>query len=273
MFVFYYSILFVILYLFGSSVGRDIHINCTAQCSFQMSFDDELQRPSNCLQQTTSDRCVAQVTILYHIRQISVNFRTTDLESNENDFTLYAIQQVSHIFNSNYTSYTIIFVCFFGDDCDWLYIHDIINRFINIDYTFIFNEFKYLLYDSSNKGVSQCYSQNKMIDCNNGICSSLISQDNSHVNRSCIYLSDFNVGIDIRRYRIFSDLSEENQNYVSYVCNQNFCNNPTIENSIQSKIESYTSLFDILQPSKTVSIFNNTSNYLLLIILLLHMIS
>lgn len=273
MLVFYSILLFIMLLLIESNIGRGIRLNCTAQCSFQMSFDDELQRPSKCLQRITSDRCVARVAIFYHIRQISVYFRTTGSESNEEDFTLYATQQVSHIFNSNHTSYMIIFACFSGDDCDWIYTRGVINRFTKINYTFIFHNFKLLLYNNSNKGVSQCYKQNKIIDCNHGVCSSLVSQENPHVNRSCVYLSDFNVGIDIRRYRIFSELAVESQNYISYLCNQNICNNPTTETAIKSMIQKHSSLFEILEPSKTNSIINNNNkSYLIFIVLLLYFI-
>jgi hypothetical protein len=272
MLVFYYSILFFVLYSIGSNVTRAIRRNCTAKCTIQMSFDDQFQRSSNCSQRTISDTCVARVTILYNTRQIFVHFRTTGSEYNENDFTLYATQQVSYIFKSNYISYTIVFVCYFDDDCDWTYSHDIINRFTKTNYALVFNKLKSLLYDSSTTAVSQCYSQNNMINCNHGVCSSIISEGNSHINRSCIYPSDFYLGIDIRRYRIFPLKFEENQNYIFYLCNQNLCNNPTSENSIQSIIRSYTFLFDIPEPSKTVAVIRNDANYLIVIVILLHFV-
>jgi len=270
--VFYYSILFFVLCSIGSNVATAVRRNCTAKCTIQMSFDDQFQRSSNCIQRTISHTCVARVTILYHTRQIFVNFRTTGLEYNDNVFTLYTLQQVSYIFKSDYSSYIIFFACFFDDDCDWTYIRDIINRFTETNYTLVFNELKSLLYDSSTTSVSQCYSQNKMIDCNHGLCSSIVSEDNSLINRSCIYPSDFHVGIDIRRYRVFPKKFEENQNYVSYRCNQNLCNNPTSENLIQSIIRSYAFLFDIPEPSKTVAAVRNDVNYLIAIVILLHFV-
>ncbi len=260
------------LYTLQLNVAKAVRRNCTAQCSFQMSFDDQLQRPLNCSQRTISSTCIARVTILYHTRQIFVYFRTTGSEYNENEFTLYAIQQISYIFQSNYSSYIIIFACFFDDDCDWIYIRDVINRFIKMNHTLIFNELKSLLYDSSNAPVSQCYTQNHIINCNNGICSSIVSEDNLFINRSCVYPSDFNVGIDIRRYRIFPEVSQENQDDVFYLCNQNLCNNPTTEYSVQSIIESYASLLDIPEPSKTVTIINNSANYLIVIVIFLHFV-
>ncbi len=261
--------LFLVLYSLESNVAKAVRLNCTAQCSFQMSFDDQFQRPSDCSQRIISDRCVARVTILYNTRQIFFYFRTFGLESNGNGFTLYAVQQVSHIFKSNYSSYIIIFACFFADDCDWIYIQDIINRFTKIDYALVFNELKSSLYDHSNVPVAECYSQNKIINCNNGLCSSIVFEDNLLINRSCVYRSDFSGGIDIRRYRVFSELSEDNQNYISYQCNQNLCNDPTTEKSVESIIRSYTSILDILQPSKAVAVSKNAANYLIVIVILL----
>lgn len=260
------------LYLLELNLASIVRRNCIAQCSFQMSFDDQLERPLNCSEQILSYTCVVRITILYNTRTIFVYFRTTGFEHNENELSLYTIQQVSHIFQRNHSSYVIIFACIFVDNCDWIYTRDIINRFTRVNYTLMFIELKFLLYDNSNTSVLQCYSQNNIIDCDNGICSSIISESKEFINRSCIYSSNSNIGIDIRRYRGFPALSDDDQNYNLYLCNRNLCNNPTTEYSVRSIIQLYSSLLDIPEPSKTVVIWKGDIYYYIVIILLFHLL-
>jgi hypothetical protein len=128
------------LYLLELNLASIVRRNCIAQCSFQMSFDDQLERPLNCSEQILSYTCIARITILYNTRTIFVYFRTTGFEHNENELSLYTIQQVSHIFQRNHSSYVIIFACIFADNCDWIYTRDIINRFTRVNYTLMFME-------------------------------------------------------------------------------------------------------------------------------------
>jgi hypothetical protein len=136
----------------------------------------------------------------------------------------------------------------------------------------MFNQLKSLLYENSNKSVSKCYSQNEIIDCNDGICSSIVLETRSSefINRSCVYSTNSNIGIDIRRYQGFPELSENDRNYDFYLCNRNLCNNPTTEYSVQSIIQSYSSLLDIPEPSKTVAKWKGDTYYFIAIVLLVH---
>jgi hypothetical protein len=237
-----------------------------------MNFDDQFELPLNCSQQVLSYTCVARVTILYNTRQVFVYFRTTGLEENPGELTLYTIQQVSHIFQRNYSSYVILFACIFADNCDWIYTRDIINRFTRINYKHMFNQLKSLLYENSNQTVSKCYSQNDIIDCYDGICSSIVFETNKEfVNRSCMSSSNSNIGIDIRRYQTFPELSNDDRNYDFYLCNTNLCNNPTTEYTVQSIIQSYSSILDIPEPSKTVARWKSDTYYCIAIVLLLHL--
>ncbi len=71
---------------------------------------------------------------------------------------------------------------------------------------------------------------------------------------------------------MFPESSEDDQNYVFYLCNRNLCNDPITENSVQSIIRSYTSLFDIPEPSKAVAVVNNDTNYLIVVLILLYFV-
>ena len=240
---------------------------CTAQCSFQFDFGNSIERPKHCSQRILSYTCVTRIIILYSTHQIFVHFRTTGLEENENEIALYTVQQVSHIFQRNHSSYVILFGCFFADNCDWTYTSNIIDRFTRIDYTSMFNELKSLLYENSNTSVSQCFSDNDIVDCNHGQCLSILFEGSLHINRSCHTSSDVNLGIDIRHYRGFPQTSDDDRNYHFYVCNRQLCNDPTTEHSVQAVIQSYSSIFDISQPSKTMILQTCTVHYFIVVIL------
>jgi hypothetical protein len=131
-----------------ANVAKSLRFNCTATCSFQMSFDDQFQRPWKCSQRVTSYVCIVQVVIVYNTRCILISFITTGSESSEGGFSLYAMQQFTYIFNLNISSYIIEFGCFFGDGCEWTYARDIINQFTKANYTFVYDSLKSLLYDN-----------------------------------------------------------------------------------------------------------------------------
>lgn len=114
----YRLVIFFLLYSMQLNVTGIVRRVCTAQCSFQWNFGDPLDRPRNCSQRIHSYTCVTRITILYSTKQIFVQFRTTGLEENENELALYSIQQVSHIFQRNHSSYVILFGCSFADNCD-----------------------------------------------------------------------------------------------------------------------------------------------------------
>lgn len=262
-----YSILLFILYPWCShSTGR-VRRNCIAECNFQITFDDSIKRPSFCSERILSYTCTTRITLLYKTREIFVDFRTTGLENEENEISLYTIQQVSHLFEQNHSSYVILFGCSFADNCDWMYTNEIINRFIRMNYTPMFNQLKLFLYDQSNTSLSQCFSKNKIVDCKHGRCSSMVVEGSSQINRSCHYSSNANIGIDIRRYREFPSTLNDELNYYFYRCNRQLCNNPTTETSVQKVIHSYAVILDIPQPSKSVMMQNSNAYGFILVIL------
>ncbi len=103
-----------------------------------------------------------------------------------------------------------------------------------------------------------------MINYNTSICSSIVYENSTNINRSCDYITNDSVTVDIIRIGLCPGSTVYDQ---IYRCNQNLCNNPTIENSVQSKIWSYASSFNILTPSKIGSITKNNTHYLVILLI------
>ena len=266
MLIYTYSIFLFILCPWCPDAADLVRRDCTAQCSFQMNFGDSIQRPGLCSERIVSYTCVTRLTILYSTQEIFIDFRTSEFENEENEIALYTIQQVSHLFEQNYSSYVILFGCSFADNCDWIYTYEIIDRFTRINYTSMFNQLRSVLYDNSDTSVSQCFSENNIVDCKHGRCSSVLTEGNSQINRSCLYSSNVSIGIDIRRYREFPQVWNEKQNYLFYLCNRQLCNDPNTENLVRTVIQSYASILDIPQPSKSVMMRNCAAYYSIIFI-------
>ena len=249
---------------------------CTAKCSMKLHFDDDFQRRPECSERILSILCSVQITIQFNSQQIFIDFRTNGTGHIDDTYSLYAVQQLSHLFVSNYSSYKIIFDCVFANDCDWTYAKDIIQRFRNIDYVNIFDPLRTLLYDYSQKTNLKCYSQNESIDCSSGTCSSIVYDDNSMSKRLCINLTNQqHIGIDIRRFRTFPDSFIQGVNYDLYRCNRNLCNQPNIQTTVKSIIHDYASLWQISNPTQFVLNLTSritVSNILSIIVLLLYFI-
>lgn len=88
------------------------------------------------------------------------------------------------------------------------------------------------------------------VDCQHGRCSSVLTEGSLKINRSCYYSSKVNVGIDIRRWRSFSQAFDDEHNYYFYRCTRQLCNDSMTENSVQMVIHSYAAILDISRPSK-----------------------
>ena len=111
------------------------------------------------------DQYLVEIYIFYDTRDIIVAFKTDSSESALDNFKILVVLQVSFNLNLNSSIY--------GDEYDRIYSLDIINRFVRANYTLIFNELKSLLYDSSN------------------------------INRTCDYLTNTNIEINILRIRFY----------------------------------------------------------------------
>lgn len=90
------------------------------------------------------------------------------------------------------------------------------------------------------------------VDCQHGRCPSVLTEGSLKINRSCYYSSKVNVGIDIGRYRSFSQALDDEHNYYFYRCTRQLCNDSMTENSVQMVIHSYAAILDISRPSKSM---------------------
>lgn len=224
--------------------------NCTRACSFQMSFDDLYRRPANCSARTLAFQCVAQVALLYHTRQILVVFRTVGQEEDEPGYILYALQQFFYAFNFNYTGLALTFTCFYGDDCDWTYIGSVISKFINLNIEPLNRAFQALLYNPSSLSTPiQCFTQNGANNCSIDRCIASVNEDTLSYNRSCGLSTNSNIGIDIRRRRIYPVPPVGNTNTHGFICNRNLCNDPSTTDSLRQIIRNYSEATELPKPS------------------------
>jgi hypothetical protein len=238
------------------NTAKDAARNCTKACSFQMSFDSPMQRPINCTERVLGNQCIVHIYFLYDVRTILVYFRTVGTESSEVGYTLYTYYQLLHTFNTNASSLAMACVCFVGDDCDWAYATNMINRYTKTNFYRVFNELRPLLLETSNTAVSQCYSQNSTMNCTNGRCFASVNEDSLEANRSCSISTGTGSAVEIRRRRIFPTPPLGELSVFAYICNRNMCNDPNSTNAVKDIIQSYASYFYIPALSESASLFN-----------------
>ncbi len=259
---------------------KAIRHQCIATCIFTLGFDEPVVLPSYCARQVSSYECIGEVYILYDRSYSVVEFFTdgTELDIGIDNVTEIVLQTVSLRFVPDQTGYSVIFFCLVGDICDWNYVRQVIEQFTLANYQPMYNSLKPLLYEESGTNVSQCYSQSNVIDCNGGMCISLVIEGTSEGDRSCSNPATPVIGIDIERDRVFAGPTIDAVDGFIYVCSRDLCNSPTVESSVQSIIQSNAAALSVITPtptatttptSKTTSVGPYYTNYLVFVVFML----
>ncbi|CAF3660947.1 unnamed protein product [Rotaria socialis] len=157
------------------------------------------------------------------------------------------------------------FICYTGNDCDWNYASQVINRFKTVNYQPLYDSLATLLYNNMGNRVSQCYESNNPMNCTYGTCSSILNGDVSF-SRTCRPNIALVSSIDIYRVGSFANSLSDVQDGFSFSCNRDLCNSPSTEISIQQILQSSSSVLDIVQADTTSIATTTVSNRCVLFI-------
>ncbi|CAF1344910.1 unnamed protein product [Rotaria magnacalcarata] len=144
------------------SSRAELH-QCISQCTMSLDFLSPLILPSNCSQHILSKLCHVTIAITYDFEHLHITFFMSDSESDFDNGTLTSIAQqiVSIRYHDQFSLiYLMHFICYTGDNCNWNYARQVINRFKTVNYQPLYNSLDVLLYDNMGNFVSQCYESN-----------------------------------------------------------------------------------------------------------------
>lgn len=233
--------------------NRAIRRLCFAQCIAFFSFSEPLDVSNKCLRRVNAYECSVDIVISYDSSFYTVYFipqsEGVGLEAMGID-SIMGQEIVFRYAGQNNKTHSIMYYCRQGDECEWNYVQQAINKFKSTNFQPVYDVLATLLYDSSGSSVDRCYEQSSTVACSRGLCRSFYEGETFQA-RECANFTDVPLGIEIESRQASPALATFDRDYFSYVCNRDLCNSPSVEATVQSTIIQYASVLGVLGGNTT----------------------
>jgi hypothetical protein len=215
---------------------------CLGNCESIFTFNESLVRPEACNQIETDYACEMIITIDYEYQEIgflpfnigeslTIDSITYDSVAEHFAYLLYSENSAYHI---------LYYACLTGNYCEWEYAQQIIPQLLAINYTSLYNLLLPKVSNSNGRpNITQCYSDNELVNCSSGSCEFLQSTDDDYnlfISRDCNIFRESLVEIGQVRYT--PGPAKHDYDTLDFRCNINECNGETNEYGIKEIISS-----------------------------------
>jgi hypothetical protein len=214
----------------STSITRQSHI-CTIDCDFQLSFNDPLVLPNDCDKITTNYACEMIATIDYASKQIFF-YSYSSSESLTIDNTTYD-SATTHIalfeYMDNAMYHLFDYTCANGDDCEWVYMKEIIPKLILLNYQPLYDSTLPLVHNAIDQPVvTECYDMTGLVNCSIGACWFLKSVDTDHNLETLRNCADFaESSVEVGKVQYSPRPAKYDYDVLTFTCNKKQCNGPS----------------------------------------------
>ncbi len=213
---------------------------CFIDCNFMLTFDEPLVQPEACNGTETDYACAMIITIDYQLQEIEFS-SLTDAESLTIDSITYdsLSEHVVYLeYSDNSTYHVLYYVCATSNYCEWEYVQQIIPKLIDLDYQPLYNLLLPKVSNSNGRpNITQCYSDNKLVNCSSGSCEFFQSVDdhyNLFISRDCD--GSRQSSVRIANVRLIPGPAKYDYDTIGFTCNKDQCNDQGNEYEIKQII-------------------------------------
>lgn len=222
-------------------VTRQSH-RCYSGCLLIASFNDPLILPDTCEGIETNYACEMIVFLDYNSQEIFLyDFKTSESLTIQN--TTYD-SATSHLISMTFNDSTILhiftYICAIGDYCEWTEMQQMIPKLIALKYQPLYKQLLPIVFNfNGHPNMIQCYTDANIVNCTTGVCRYYQYANDDYqleTTRSCGLLESDVIEFEIIRH--FPGPSQYDYSTLTFLCDQDRCNDASKEHEIRQIISS-----------------------------------